>query len=287
MAILLHLGHVLGWGGPVYHRSVRRLLMPVAAAALVVAALSCSRFDAATSASPDGGAEGTAAEAGPNGQGGTRGCAALALAPKFCKDFDDNKPLTDGWDRVSEEAGSVTFDPVAFSPPRSAKVTLTGGTSCQFTRLEKSFDISGATRLEVHTRFRPAWKGHHAYFAMDMQNSADTTGCKLLFYLDLATGNPDDARLNVQPRPALTDDVRPLNGFPRVGEWTDVSITATTAANGPSVSIAFQHQDGTVDETTAVYDACVLGGHLGVYPGFHCDHGEADAWYDDIRVDWH
>jgi hypothetical protein len=225
-------------------------------------------------------------DGGPAGEGGTkRGCAALAPTPKFCRDFDDDKPIADGWDAFAQKAGTVSFDPFAFSPPRSARVTLNGASGCLVTEMTKTFATPGAQRVAIHTRFRPSWSGQHAPLFVRFRSAAGSDGCGMFLYLafNAAGGN---AAINVQSGSPAADDVRAVSGFPRLNEWTDIGITATSGAGGPAMRVAFEHEDGTVSEKTELLDNCVLGGAVDLSLGFHCDSGEGEARYDDIRVDW-
>src|SRR5262245_41662094 len=58
-----------------------------------------------------------------------RGCSSIIPSPKFCKDFDDQNPITFDWDKVSRVPSNPTTaaeldTAFAWSAPQSARVRL-------------------------------------------------------------------------------------------------------------------------------------------------------------------
>jgi hypothetical protein len=224
----------------------------------------------------------TTTDAGP-----TRGCAAIQPRPKFCRDFDDDGAVGQGWSNVTVEPGGpgqiVSLDTDQFwSGRQSFRARMQGvDAGCSYTRLDQRFSNTGAKRFEVHVRLRPSspWK-EKAPFVMSVG------GCAALLYLSERDGRVDEALINVQS--GNRDDVRSIAGHPPVDEWTDFGIVVipSPTGSGTKMTFSFTDADGTVTEKSHEYSYCALGGDAFLGVGFHCDRGDAEVRYDDVRADW-
>lgn len=275
------------------------------AALLAVAAPACSLLFATDldgargAADPDAEAAEAAADAPTDGErddvaprdggdggdadAGSRGCASYDPAPDFCEDFDDG-PLARGWTKLQEQSGTLAFDPLAYSPPRSGRANLNDAPSCSYTRFERSISGVGSKRVEVRAQLRPTgpWSRTFTLFTVHIRS------CAVLFYVHPnGAGAIDSSSINIQSGDPLTNDERDVKGGPRLNEWTDLWFEAVpNATSGSSLTISFHHEDGSVEETTVNAPQCRVGGDLFVAPGFHCEDGTGEVRYDDVRAYW-
>lgn len=247
--------------------------------------------EAGSSSGTDGSGVG---ESGADGSSGEplRGCSSYKPAPKFCKDFDTDTTVGSDWNAVSTEGGQVTLARTFWwSKPVAARIVQKTSPGCKYTRFEKSFPNVGNKRVSASFQLRPIgpWQseGHTPFVFALVQQSAY---CAALLYVNGAPDNKSisTTNVNVQYGDPQKNDVRDLVGAPRLDQWTDITISAVPTANTSAANLTFRfdYEDGSKDETTLTFPQCVVGGALEIYPGFHCDGGEGEMYFDDIRVDW-
>ena len=177
----------------------------------------------------------------------------------------------------------LEFDSLAYSPPRSGRVRLVDAPFCSNVRFERTFSGIGTKRVEVRVRLRPTspWTNDFTPLTVGL------TGCALLLYAPTdGAGGVKTASVNIQSGNPVTNDVRGLVGGPRVDEWTDVRITAIPQGTGALITFAFEHPGGAVSETTESVAGCRLGGDLSIGVGYHCNFGNSETRYDDVRAYW-
>ncbi len=265
-------------------------------------ALFASNLDAARTDDPDhvdgavdGGVD-EAADAGdadvpPDASSGRLsrlGCAALDPPPKVCRDFDDGQPFDRDWDEISRDFSTLALDPVAWSGTQSLKITMRDAPGCSYGRvLRRFFDTGAKERVDVRVRIRPT----------NGPFSNDGSASVLVVHLD--TPSPEvgtDADLifvreangfHVNVQQGDTDDVRSIDGVMPFDRWSDLQLTVTSAALGPTLKVAIVDEEGRETVTTHVFSQMPpLGGDLGIFVGFHCENGNAEVRYDDLVVDW-
>ncbi len=245
-----------------------------------------------TSPTDDGGAfeasaPGSPGEGGVDGSDGTmavtRGCSGLVPAPKFCDDFERGAFDANGWSIV-DDGMTITSDPLAFSGERSVRVFMAVDDDCSFGRLERGWLNTNATsRVDVHVNVRPSsnslLSANGTLQFLAIQLGSDERYCAAL----LRTGR-DRVLLNVQHDPNFQNDFHDLAGRIPAERWTDVGVAFLP---GPSLVVTIQDDTGATQETTLSVPQCPsLGSHLRIGVGFHCEVGDGEMRYDDVRVDW-
>ncbi|MBX3218321.1 MAG: hypothetical protein KF850_40320 [Labilithrix sp.] len=276
---------------------------PLAAALLAAALPACSLLfasdlddaDAGAAETPEGGAT-DATDAAGDGDGGrdggdggdgappVTGCASYDPPPVFCEDFDDG-PIGSGWDELREQSGTLTLDPLAYSPPQSGRANLIDAPSCSYTRFERVFSGVGTKRVEVHVQIRPSAPWTKSFTPLAVRLRACTV---LIYFPSNNAGGIAGSSLNIQSGSPLTNDVRETSGGPRLEEWTDVRLAAVPRPDddGADLTLSFHHGDGSIQQRTLQAPQCRVGGTLFVGAGYHCDNGASEIRYDDVRVYW-
>ncbi len=250
------------------------------------------RRDGGGDSATDGdGATAVGGDAGDAGDdaGAARGCAAMQPSPRYCRDFDDNAPLeSGGWTIDINPPGKqfVELDTSSgYSTPASLVTKLANAPSCSYGRLVRAFpEVS--SRVELRVRLRPTgpWRDTDGVMITHFDDDS-ASPCAAILYLQAgADGLITSAAVNMQT--PGTNDLRPLNGFAPVDEWTELGMVATRVDAGISLVVSFRREDGTYSEAKHVFSQCKLAGTTRVKLGWHCENGNGEMHYDDFGIDW-
>ncbi|MBN9167613.1 MAG: hypothetical protein BGO98_22175 [Myxococcales bacterium 68-20] len=213
-----------------------------------------------------------------------RGCRELDPPPQFCEDFDDGE-LGENWDALEDAGGTIAFDSLAYSAPRSARISLVEAPSCSSAFFQRGFSGIGTNVVDVRVQMRPSSPWNAEYTPLAIVFSSD---CVVFInarpVASGAIGSTVAAILH--PNSSDTGGFRSLAGGLRVDEWTDVRISAVRQGSGAAITFAFERADGTLSETTESVAECTLGGDLMLGVGYQCGAGTSETRYDDVRVYW-
>ena len=223
------------------------------------------------------------AEPGADAAVRKRGCRELDPQPRFCVDFDDGE-LADKWDGLEDAGGTIAFDSLAYSAPRSARINLVDAPSCSNVALQRWFSGVGTNSVDVRVQVRPSspWNAEQSPLALFIASEC-------IVFLNArpdGSGAIGATAVTILHPGSTGGDVRTLAGGLRVDEWTDVRISAVRQGSGAAITFAFERPDGTLSETTESIAQCAPGGELAIAVGYQCGAGSSETRYDDVRVYW-
>lgn len=233
-----------------------------------------SGLQGGTRPATDSGADGRSSDSGPPF------CASLPTHVKLCADFDEGKPLDDGWGATDLYGGEAArVDTVAYSLPGSFLSAVNPSGAPASARLLQTVPTQSP---HVHVAFEMLLTPSDGNFELCVLHEVTPGGVTYgLYYKEVAS------KLVVQLRTldasgAIFDQTWPLGDPPP--RWTRVDIDADIAASG---SFAIRHDGIAVVSQTNVPTSTPSRSAMFVELGvFSYAPGTGQANFDDVIIDW-
>jgi hypothetical protein len=292
----------MGYSRRVVARSASRVVLAGAAASMLLLA-HCASFGEARPSLPDADADASAGDGsaddpldgsrddsndGSNdGAGGGRFCdRADRKAASFCSDFDDDGGAASsfGWEE------QPALDGLAFSPPRSARITLDPGThSCAYAGMRKGIARAGARSAHVELAVRlgdavgqPPFTANVLQLNFNGLSNAETCA---LFLTASSSGTSRVWEQDVVSGQFIgtgSVDIPKL-----VAPWAQVAIDVVLSTTPPTFSVAV---DGKPIGTAQMRNECQAPAtEVELNVGFRCYDGTVTSplhvRFDDVLVD--
>ena len=252
----------------------------------------CASFDATDTAPADAAVSEAAATDGAGERDADAGEAAHfcerfvpdAGSVVYCRDFDDGKPIADGWATTAITSGaSFAIDDVtSLSPPASLFVSVPADSGdCAYARgVRPVGNIDSPTTVAFDVRIGGA---DAAAFEGVSYMAISFTGINGFGLLIVST---DDVGTFVKEQTTGKDNIQhPLVHFPTPGIWTHMELKID-----PTTRVLRAFVDGQEAFTTQVVltpTSIAPGWAMEIWPGIHCTLPSAngrEAHLDDIVV---